>query len=94
MIVSILRNGEWNPSFGGGTDVNPAQGRPPPVQPINRLAGFEDMKVLHTYEFTASGVFRRPSTPGTLMVPGGGSEFVDDYFYWTRNRDVRSTSLI
>jgi hypothetical protein len=54
MIVSILRNGEWNPSFGGGTDVNQPKDDRYRFNHLNRLAGFEDMEVLHTYEFMAN----------------------------------------
>ena len=51
-VVSILGDDEWNPAFGGGTDVNR------PIDPrlsyneVNRLAEFTEMAVLHTYEFT------------------------------------------
>ena len=52
LIVSMVREGEWNPAYGGGTDVN----RPKDVRHaynyLNRLAKFEDMEVLDTYEFT------------------------------------------
>lgn len=54
MIVSILGKGEWNPSFGGGTDVNQPKEDRHRFNYLNRLAGFEDMEVLHTYEFTAN----------------------------------------
>jgi hypothetical protein len=52
MIVSILREGEWEPSFGGGTDVNQPKEERYHFNYVNRLAGFDDMQVLHTYEFT------------------------------------------
>jgi hypothetical protein len=52
MIVSILREGEWDPSFGGGTDVNRPKQERHRFNRVNRLAGFEDMEVLDTYEFT------------------------------------------
>jgi hypothetical protein len=52
LVVSIVDDGEWNPAFGGGTDVN----RPKDVRlaynEINRQARFEDMEVLDTFEFT------------------------------------------
>jgi len=53
LIVSMLNEGEWNPAFGGGTDVN----RPKRVEDyfnrINRQAQFEDMgEIIDTYEFT------------------------------------------
>jgi hypothetical protein len=52
MVLSILREGEWDPSFGGGTDVNRAKEDRHRFNNVNRLADFEDMEVLHTYEFT------------------------------------------
>jgi hypothetical protein len=54
MIVSILRNGEWNRAFGGGTDVNRPKEDRYRFNHLNRLATFEDMDVLHTYEFLAN----------------------------------------
>jgi hypothetical protein len=54
MIVSILRNGEWNRAFGGGTDVNQPKDDRYRFNHLNRLADFEDMDVLHTYEFLAN----------------------------------------
>jgi hypothetical protein len=52
MIVSILREGEWDRSFGGGTDVNQPKKECHRFNYVNRLASFDDMEVLHTYEFT------------------------------------------
>ena len=54
MIVAILRNGEWNRSFGGGTDVNQPKQDRYRFNHLNRLAAFDDMEVLHTYEFLAN----------------------------------------
>jgi hypothetical protein len=52
LIVSIVDEGEWDPAFGGGTDVN----RPKDVRlgfnQLNRQGRFEDMEVLDTFEFT------------------------------------------
>lgn len=52
MIVPILREGEWDPSFGGGTEVNRPKVERHRFNRVNRLAGFEHMAVLDTYEFT------------------------------------------
>ena len=52
MVLSILGEGEWDPSLGGGTDVNQPKAERRRFNYVNRLAGFEDMEVLHTYEFT------------------------------------------
>ena len=52
MVVSILRDGEWDPAFGGGTDVNQPKDSARSFNHVNRLADFADMEVLDTYEFT------------------------------------------
>jgi hypothetical protein len=56
LIVSMTRDGEWSPHFGGGTDVN----RPRDVRfmfnRMNAQAGFDDMEVLDTFEFTPNQV--------------------------------------
>jgi hypothetical protein len=56
LIVSMARDGEWSPAFGGGTDVN----RPKDVRlmfnRINNQAGFDEMEVLETFEFTPNQV--------------------------------------
>ena len=48
----MLRNGEWDPAYGGGTDVN----RPKNIQlaynKLNRQADFDEMEVVRTYDFT------------------------------------------
>jgi hypothetical protein len=54
MVLSILGEGEWDPAFGGGTDVNQPKEERRRFNYVNRLAGFEDMEVLHTYDFTAN----------------------------------------
>ena len=52
LVVSMVGEDEWDPAFGGGTDVN----RPKEVRLAyneqNRQARFEDMEVLDTFEFT------------------------------------------
>ena len=51
IIVSILDDNEWDPAFGGGTDINR------PVDPqysfnrLNRQGRFEDMEVIDTFDF-------------------------------------------
>lgn len=56
LIVSMAGDGEWNPAFGGGTDVN----RPKDVRlafnQINAQAGFDEMEVLDTFEFTPNQI--------------------------------------
>jgi hypothetical protein len=52
LIISILGEDEWDPNFGGGTDVN----RPKDIRYrfnwLNQQANFDAMEVLDTYEFT------------------------------------------
>jgi hypothetical protein len=56
LIVSMAGANEWNPAFGGGTDVN----RPKDVRlafnHMNAQADFDDMEVLDTFEFTPNQV--------------------------------------
>lgn len=51
IVVSMTRPGEWDPAHGGGTDVNHPLRPERMYNQQNRLAGFADMEVLHTYEF-------------------------------------------
>ncbi len=51
LIVSIVREGEWNPAYGGGTDVNRPKDFRHSYNYLNRLAKFEDMEVLDTFAF-------------------------------------------
>jgi len=52
LIISMVREGEWNPDFGGGTDVNIPKEKRYSYNQLNEQADFEDMEVLDTYEFT------------------------------------------
>lgn len=56
LIVSMADEGEWNPVFGGGTDVN----RPKDVRLAfnrqNAQADFDDMEVLDTFDFTPNQI--------------------------------------
>ena len=51
LVVSMLREGEWQSNFGGGTDVNRPKTDQLRYNHMNRLAGFEDMEVLHTFDY-------------------------------------------
>lgn len=51
IVVSMARPGEWDPALGGGTDVNRAIDPKLQFNQVNRQARFEDMEILHTYEF-------------------------------------------
>jgi hypothetical protein len=52
LIVSMVREGEWIPAFGGGTDVNQPKAIQYSFNQLNRKACFEDMEVRDTYAFT------------------------------------------
>jgi hypothetical protein len=52
MVISMAKEGEWNPAWGGGTDVNRPKSTDLAYNQMNALAEFEDMEVLQTYEFT------------------------------------------
>ena len=51
IIVSMVREGEWNPAFGGGTDVNRPKDTQRSFNQLNKLASFGEMEVLDTFEF-------------------------------------------
>lgn len=52
IVVSMVREGEWDPSLGGGTDVNRPKDPTQLYNELNRRAEFEEMEVLDTFEFT------------------------------------------
>jgi hypothetical protein len=51
LIISMAGDGEWNPAFGGGTDVNRPRAAERIFNELNRRAEFDDMEVLETFEF-------------------------------------------
>ena len=51
IVVSIVGEGEWDPAWGGGLDVNRPQQTRLSYNDLNRKAGFEEMEVLHTFTF-------------------------------------------
>ena len=75
IVVSACQPGEWNPSFGGGTDVNRAKDTKLQFNYVNRQAGFEDMEVLDTFEFR----------PNQAVV------FVKTFNSWHSVRPMRGT---
>lgn len=56
LIVSILDEGEWNPGYGGGTDLNRPRDRKFMFNRLNRQAQFEDMEVIDTFDFAPNQV--------------------------------------
>lgn len=52
MILAILDEGEWDQAYGGGTDVNWPKDETRSFNRMNRVASFDEMRVVHTYPFT------------------------------------------
>ncbi len=52
LVVSMVRDGEWDPAFGGGTDVNRPKNHRDAYNWMNKSIPFEDIERLHTFEFT------------------------------------------
>jgi len=51
MVVSMARPGEWDPGYGGGTEVNRHRRPELSFNQMNGKAEFEDMEKLAVYEF-------------------------------------------
>ena len=51
MAVSMAAPGEWSPEFGGGLDINRPKDEHLDFNQMNRLAGFDDMEVVDTFDF-------------------------------------------
>jgi hypothetical protein len=54
IIVSILDDNEWDPAFGGGTDLNRPKDPRYSFNRLNRQGRFEDMEVIDTFDFQAN----------------------------------------
>lgn len=52
LVVSIVQDGEWVPSFGGGTDVNRPVDTRHSFNRLNKQLSFEEMEVIDTFDFT------------------------------------------
>jgi hypothetical protein len=86
LVVSMVRAGEWNPAFGGGTDVNRPKSERHAYNQGNLGASFEDMDVVETFAF----------------VPNQAVIFVKTYNSWhsvrpmtgVGSKDVRRTLTI
>lgn len=52
LVVSMIRDDEWDPSFGGGTDINRPKDVTRLYNQLNRQADFDQVEVLDTFEFT------------------------------------------
>jgi hypothetical protein len=51
LIVAMVREGEWESAFGGGTDINRPKTTALSFNLLNCKADFHEMEVLHTYDF-------------------------------------------
>ena len=51
LVVSMLREGEWNPSWGGGTDINRPKDPARIFNRLNRQLSFDEVEVLDTFPF-------------------------------------------
>lgn len=51
IIVSIARDGEWDPRWGGGTDIDEPRNDAQAFNQMNEVTGFETMNVLDTFAF-------------------------------------------
>ncbi|HMR30595.1 MAG TPA: hypothetical protein PKA13_03885 [Geminicoccaceae bacterium] len=51
LVVSMMKEGEWDPAFGGGTDVNRPKDPRLYYNELNRQAGFDEMETLETFPF-------------------------------------------
>lgn len=56
LIVSMVGKDEWDPAFGGGTDVNWPRDPTRSYNHLNRQGSFEEMETLYTYDFTPNQV--------------------------------------
>ena len=52
LVVSMVKEGEWNPALGGGTEVNRPKDHRLAYNELNRQAEFADVEALDTFEFT------------------------------------------
>lgn len=52
LVISMMQPGEWQPSYGGGTDVNKPKDPRKTFNQLNAQAGFDEMEVLDTFEFS------------------------------------------
>lgn len=51
LVVSMVKPGEWNPEFGGGTEVDRPKSHRHAFNLMNRYISFDEAESLHTFEF-------------------------------------------
>lgn len=54
LIVSMVGQGEWNPAFGGGTEVHRAKDSRHSYNWLNSQCGYDDMETLDTIDFQSN----------------------------------------
>jgi hypothetical protein len=52
LVVSMMQPGEWDPAWGGATDLNMPKDITQSFNYLNRYDSFENMDVLNSFEFT------------------------------------------
>jgi hypothetical protein len=52
IVVSMMQDGEWDPAYGGGTDVNRPKDITRNFNWMNAKAEFDEMEVIDTFDFT------------------------------------------
>lgn len=52
LVVSMVRDGEWDPAFGGGTDVLAPKDPRREFNLLNKQLPFDDVEVINTFPFT------------------------------------------
>lgn len=56
LVASITDEGEWNPSFGGGTDVMRAKDPTKSYNFANKQLGFDEVETIKTFDFNPNQV--------------------------------------
>lgn len=55
LVLSMMRPGEWDPAWGGGTSVVRPLDQSRNFNHLNKYMGFDDVEVLETYPFIPNG---------------------------------------
>jgi hypothetical protein len=74
LTLAMLRDGEWDPAWGGGIDVNRARNPRFAYNQLNRQATFDDMEVVDTIDF----------------APNTGVVFIKTFNSWHSVRPMRA----
>jgi hypothetical protein len=73
MTLSMVREGEWDTSIGGGIDINRPLHQSLAYNQLNKQAKFEDMEILDTFEF----------------LPNSGVIFIKTFNSWHSVRPIQ-----